>query len=180
MADPVGAVLGAVSLATALSGTLVSVVECFEYLELGRRFGKDFDKSQVRLEALKLQITRWGISSGTLPDPQTRKRRVINVDTDTANVAERLLGSILEDTKELEKKSRRYHDQSESAITTDSTISSSDVMNTVTKSLNSKTSSIFAKRIRGVSLQRKTKWALYEKKHFDRLLVFGEVGSPNY
>lgn len=55
-------------------------------------------------------MTRWGISSDTLPDPQTRERRVINVDADTAEVAGRLLGNILENTKGLEKKSRRSYD----------------------------------------------------------------------
>lgn len=108
MANSAGAVLGAMSLATSLPVTFISIVECFEYVELGRRFGKDFNKCQARLEALKLQITRWGISSGVLSDPQTGKQRAVNFDAHTTETAQRLLDLILADTRELENKSRKY------------------------------------------------------------------------
>jgi hypothetical protein len=68
MAEPVGITLGVVSLITAVSGIFVSIVDCFEYVKLGHRFGKDFEKSQVRLAARRLQISRWGISTGVFPD----------------------------------------------------------------------------------------------------------------
>ncbi|RFU78179.1 small s [Trichoderma arundinaceum] len=115
MSDPIMAAIEAVSLAASISSTFVSVVECFEYVELGRRFGKDFDKSQARSEALKLQIKRWGIATGALPDPNTKQHRIVKVDGDTAKVADRLLNNTLGDTKELEKKSRRYSDPPASA-----------------------------------------------------------------
>ncbi|EHK26936.1 uncharacterized protein TRIVIDRAFT_217543 [Trichoderma virens Gv29-8] len=167
MDNSVGAAFGAVSLTTSLPITLVSIVECFEYVELGRRFGKDFNKSQARLEALKLQITRWGISSGTFPDPQTGKCRRVSIDAHAAETAERLLNSILEDTQELERKSRRYGDPSGNTSAMESMLNE---MDTPTQALKSKTSKIFAKRIQGVSLKKRAKWALFEKKHFDRLL----------
>jgi hypothetical protein len=74
-------------------------------------FGKDFNKCQARLEALKLQITRWGISSGVLPDPETGKQRVVSFDAHTTETAQKLLDFILADTRELENKSRKYCDQ---------------------------------------------------------------------
>lgn len=156
------------SLATSLPVTFISIVECFEYVELGRRFGKDFNKCQARLEALKLQITRWGISSGVLSDPQTGKQRAVDFDAHTTETAQRLLGHILADTRELEIKSRKYCDQAGATSEIDSM--HPDPSDAPTQALKSITSKIFSRRIQGVALQRKTKWALRDKKHFERLL----------
>lgn len=87
MVEPVGTTLGAVSLAAALPGVFVSVVQRFEYVELGRRVDKDFNKSQARLAALKLQITRWGISTGVFPDPQSGLHRAVEVQPEIVVVA---------------------------------------------------------------------------------------------
>ena len=170
MVEPVGATLGAVSLATALSGIFVSMVECFEYVELGRRFGKDFNKSQARLAALKLQITRWGISTGALPDPRTGRYRTVEVDAEVAAAALRLLTSIREDTIEVEKKSQKYGGQPPSTSGVDLAVLGLNDMDAPTAALSSGTNVIFAKRVRGVSRRSKVEWAVYEKKHFDRLL----------
>jgi hypothetical protein len=39
-----------------------------------------------------------------------------------------------------------------------------------TEALNSQTHAIISKRVQGVPWTRKARWAIYEKKHFDRLL----------
>ncbi|KAL5093283.1 hypothetical protein Trisim1_011087 [Trichoderma cf. simile WF8] len=168
MANPAAALFGAMSLATSLPVTFISIVECFEYVELGRRFGKDFNKCQARLEALKLQITRWGISSGVLSDPQTGKQRIVHFDAHAAETAQRLLDLILADTRELENKSRRYCDQP--GVTSRIDSMQPDSIDAPTQALTSITSKIFSRRIQGVTLQKKTKWALRDKKQFDRLL----------
>jgi hypothetical protein len=171
MAEPVGATLGAVSLATALSGIFVSVVECFEYVELGRRFAPDFNKSQARLAALRLEITRWGVSAGVLPDPRTGNHRTVNVDAESATVGLGLFTRIQDDILEVEHKSKKYRDQTRpSASAADLTILGPSDMDTPTMALNSRANAIITKRVHGVSWGRKAKWALYEKKLFDRLL----------
>ncbi|KAL6825609.1 prion-inhibition and propagation domain-containing protein [Trichoderma sp. SZMC 28015] len=168
MANPAVALFEAMSLVTSLPATFISIVECFEYVELGRRFGKDFNKCQVRLEALKLQITRWGISSGVLPDPETGKQRVVSFDAHTTETAQKLLDFILADTRELENKSRKYCDQP--GVTSEIDPMQPDPIDEPTQALKSITSKIFSRRIQGVALPKKTKWALRDKKQFDRLL----------
>ncbi|CEJ55151.1 hypothetical protein PMG11_01426 [Penicillium brasilianum] len=170
MVEPVGATLGAVSLATALSGIFVSVVECFEYVELGRRFGNDFDKSRARLAALKLQITRWGVATGALPDPRTRTHRALNVDSYTASAALHLLIVIRDDTIEVEQKSQKYHAQPPPISRVDLAVLSPNEIDAPTEALNSQMRAIISKRVQGVPWKRRAKWAIYEKKHFDRLL----------
>lgn len=170
MVEPVGATLGVVSLATALPGVFVSLVECFEYVELGRRFDTDFNKSQARLAALKLQITRWGVSTGALPDPRTGQRRIVEVKTDVADEALRLLAVIRDDTIELEKKMWKYGDPLGSARGMDLATVGLNDMDSPTRELSSQVNAITTKRVTGVSLRKRAKWAIYEKKHLDRLL----------
>ncbi|KAL7914154.1 hypothetical protein GGI35DRAFT_490451 [Trichoderma velutinum] len=167
MADPIDKT---VSLAASLSVPFISIVESLECLEVDPRLGKDLNQSQVRLEALKLQLTRWGISNGILPDPQTGRQRVVNVDGHTAETAESLLIHILEVILELEKRSRTYSYPNQSGATNTTHSMRPDGLSESTQALKSKTSGIFAKRIQGVSLQKKTTWTLYEKENLDRLL----------
>ncbi|KAH6999492.1 prion-inhibition and propagation-domain-containing protein [Ilyonectria destructans] len=175
--DPVGLTLGVVSLAASATGTFTSIVQCFEYVELGRRFGKDFTKSQAQLDALKLQVTRWGIAAGILPDPRTGLRQSVVVDSVTERTVENLLSSILEDIGEVEHKSNKYRAQNASAGADLEVFGPSD-MDESTQALSARTKTIWAKRTKAVSWVKRTKWAVYEKKYFDRLLedISGNLG----
>ncbi|KAF5543553.1 hypothetical protein FPHYL_11254 [Fusarium phyllophilum] len=168
-AQATGLVMSGVSLAAAAAGTFTSIVQCFEYVELSRRFGKDFRKSQARFDALKLQLTRWGISAGILVDPFTGTCRYIKVDAEIKELAERLLQSILEDSEEIRRKSKKYRDKHASSPSDLEVFHETD-MDSQTLALTANVQRIYEKRTKGISWVKKTKWAVYEKKLFDRLL----------
>ena len=51
------------SLATgvlALAGLFNNAVECFEFIQLGRNFGGDFQTSLLKLDDVRLRLSRWG------------------------------------------------------------------------------------------------------------------------
>lgn len=56
MAESAGLVVGIVALAGFFSNT----VECFDFVQLGRTFGKDFQTSQLKLDNARLRLSRWG------------------------------------------------------------------------------------------------------------------------
>lgn len=170
MAEPVGTTLSVVSLATALSGTVISVVECIEYAQLSRSFGKDFDKSQVRLCALKLQVTRWGVCAGVLTDPKTGQRRIVEVNQQTASAASKLWSTIEYDLNEVEQRSKSYVQRQLSPSPEDLEVFETREMADWTRALSSQVDTIAADRMGDVSLARKVKWAFYEQKKFSRLL----------
>ena len=58
MADAAGLVVGVV----ALAGLFNTTVECFEFVRLGRTFGKSFQTSQLKLDNARLRLSRWGKS----------------------------------------------------------------------------------------------------------------------
>lgn len=60
MTDAVGLMLSGVSLATMFS----TCMDCFEYVRVGRQFGRDVTRYQLRLDLLRLRFSRWGAASG--------------------------------------------------------------------------------------------------------------------
>jgi hypothetical protein len=155
--DPVGATLGIVSLMTAASGIFTSTVQCFEYIQFGRNFGKDFNKSQVKLDILKLRLTRWGISVGILPG----EVQMHEVATSAADVrqAERLLSVILDDIQDVRRKSKRYHDweSSEQGNTQALVLFEKKDLNDKYAAVAERVEDIFAKRMKTIGAIQKTK-----------------------
>lgn len=56
MAEPAGLVVGVV----ALAGLFNNVVNCFEYIQLGKNYRRDFRTFQLKLEVAKARLSRWG------------------------------------------------------------------------------------------------------------------------
>lgn len=65
MAEVFGIVAGAASLA----GLFTPCVECFEYIHLGRHFGKDYEACQIKLDVVALRLSRWGLTVGLGENP---------------------------------------------------------------------------------------------------------------
>ena len=66
MAEPFGIVAGAIGIASAFT----AYVDCFEYVQFGRHFGRDFETSQLALNCARLRLTRWGESVNIYDDPK--------------------------------------------------------------------------------------------------------------
>lgn len=91
---------------------------------------------------------------------------------DTAAAAAELLARIQDDASEVERRAEKYRNGSSSASDlAPGAPSSDDDEGATARALVSQTDAIVANRLRKVSWTRKTKWALYEKKYFDRLLA---------
>ncbi|KAJ1559261.1 hypothetical protein HK405_011364, partial [Cladochytrium tenue] len=60
MAEAFGIVSGAVGIAAIFS----TCVECFDYVEVGRSFGRDVKTYQLVLVLLQLRLSRWGYAVG--------------------------------------------------------------------------------------------------------------------
>jgi hypothetical protein len=56
--EPFGIISGAIGIASAFT----AYVDCFEYVQFGRHFGRDFQTSQLALNCARLRLTRWGES----------------------------------------------------------------------------------------------------------------------
>jgi hypothetical protein len=56
MGELFGIVAGAVGIAAAFT----ACVDCFNYVQLGRRFGQDYQTDILSLSCARLRLTRWG------------------------------------------------------------------------------------------------------------------------
>ncbi|KAJ4214073.1 hypothetical protein NW759_010599 [Fusarium solani] len=73
MTEIFGAVSGAISIAALFN----DCVDCFEYIQLARHFGKDYSRCQLRLDVAKWRLDRWAplsISITTLDSGPVSRR----------------------------------------------------------------------------------------------------------
>jgi hypothetical protein len=155
----------------ALAGLFNNAVDCFEYIQLGRSFGTNFQTSLLKLDNARLRLSRWGQAvglSGELEDAQSLQEAT--VQKEDIPKAERVLGQILDLFANAEGISAKYK---RSVKPDDASLTILDMhtdMDAVGQSLHDKMRKLCIKRQNGTSLRQKVKWALYEEKHFKRLI----------
>lgn len=93
-------IFGAVTAGMGLAGIFKACADCFEYVQLGRKFSVDFTKSQAKLDIIRLPLARWGeLTDMALKewDPKTKEE-------ETAAGTMRSLLGLFEDITKTTKK----------------------------------------------------------------------------
>lgn len=156
MVEVPGLVIGGVSLA----GLFTACVECFEYIQLGRQLGKDYQTSLLKLDLLRLRLSRWfnAISNSN----------VVAQPEDEMEKAKNILGQIIYLFDETEQRSKRF-DRPSTDTGEGGTIQATDV-DADLEAIHQKMRSLVLKRQKQSTFTQKAKWALYEEKQFKRLI----------
>ncbi|CAG5138832.1 uncharacterized protein ALTATR162_LOCUS448 [Alternaria atra] len=167
MAEAAGLVVGVV----ALAGLFNNTVECFEFVQLGRTFGKDFQTSQLKLDSARLRLSRWGKSlslDSNVPDTVSLQGRVGS----EANVkhAEALLGQIVELFAEAEGVSSRYRGRTEPQDGSLAVYDPQTDLDPAMAKLHEKMRQLAIERQNRSGVRQKARWALYQEKQFRRLI----------
>jgi len=177
-------VFGIVAGAAGLAALFTPCVECFEYIQFGRHFGKDYERCLVKLDVVRLRLTRWGQAVGIYDDPAQARagnhHRIMATDDELQNCAS-ILGQIQEIFEEAESSSisfrtKREKEQKMGEITLCQPDSDLDARH---RSVHLTTQAIAKKRQKGTNFLQKASWALYNKNKFDRLVedLTGFVGA---
>jgi hypothetical protein len=167
MAEAAGLAIGVV----ALAGLFNNTVECFEYIQLGRAFEKDFKTAQLQLDSCELRISRWGSSLGlnriTLPAD-------ISIDVfgsqSDVNHAKRLLTQILELFAEAEGVSAKFKSRVDSGSNELAICDPQSRLDSSLLNLHNQMRTLAIDRQNKAGFKRRAKWALYEEKRFRRLI----------
>ena len=164
MAESAGLAVGVV----ALAGLYNNAVECFEFVQLGRNFGKDFQTSQLKLDSARLRLSRWGKSlslSDDVRDLASLQGRFVP----EANVkhAEALLGQIVELFAESEGVSNKYKSRPDGSLAVYN--AQTDLEPAMAK-LHDQMRQLAVERQVRSGVRQKAKWALYQEKYFRRLI----------
>ncbi|KAL9074931.1 MAG: hypothetical protein Q9157_004201 [Trypethelium eluteriae] len=167
MAEASGLAVGVV----ALAGLFNSTVECFEFVQLGRNFEKDFQTSQLKLDNARLRLSRWGKSLGLNDNIQDTQSlgTYFRADEDIKQ-AESLLGQIIELFADAEGVSNKFKSRKRSDDTSLMTYSPQTDLEPAIADLHFKMRQLSIARQNRSGLREKAKWALYEEKHFRRLI----------
>ena len=170
--EPAGLSVGIVGLASLFN----DAVDCFEYVQIGRNFGKSFQTSVLKLDSARLRLSRWGESVGlssNLGDVQTLQQAQRVGPDRSVQAAEKLLGQILELFNEAEGVPigfRTWHHESGN----EASLAVYDAQNDLdpkAASLHQKMRDLSIRRQNHIGLRQKAKWALYEEKHFKQLIA---------
>ena len=167
MVDAAGLAVSVVALANLFNDAL----DCFEYIQLGRSFGTNFQTSQLRFDNARLRLSRWGHAAGLNGDlKDVESLQATSVATEEIPEAERLLGQILDLFAKAEEASAEFKGKKRAD---DSSLVASDTgtdMDPVGRSLHDKMRNMSIKRQKTAGLKRKAKWALYTGENFRKLI----------
>ncbi|KAI8628106.1 prion-inhibition and propagation-domain-containing protein [Xylariaceae sp. FL1651] len=161
MAEVFGIISGAVGIASVFS----TCVECFDYIQIGRRFGKDFQTELLTLSLLKLRLSRWGEAVHVYEDPQLGRPEATKAEI---AVAKDTLYQILVLFADSEKVSTKYRLTAQPGEDL-SALSGSD-LEAKLGALDNRMRQLAAKRQKHASFAKITRWALYDKEHYARLV----------
>ncbi|KAF2727509.1 hypothetical protein EJ04DRAFT_517213 [Polyplosphaeria fusca] len=166
--------------AVALAGLFNNTVDCFEYVQLGRGFGKSFQTSQLKLDNGRLRLSRWGHSLGlgsSMQDEQSLEQRLGSGED--VKQAGNLLGQIQDlfaDAEGLAEKYKRRTRPDDSSLALCNPQADLDPLYA---NLHDKMRQLSIDRQNRTAVRQKVKWALYEEKSFRRLIedVIGRVND---
>ncbi|KIM95398.1 hypothetical protein OIDMADRAFT_134549 [Oidiodendron maius Zn] len=161
MAEPFGVVAGAIGIASAFT----ACVGCFEYVQFGRRFGRDFQTDQLALSCARLRLTRWGESVDIYNDPRLGKS---NATVTEIQVAKDTLLQILVLFADTEAISKKYKLAAKAGD--DLSVFSTGDMDPTLIALDNKMKGLAMKRQKRSRFLKLTSWALYHKSELTGLL----------
>lgn len=161
MAEPFGIVAGAVGIA----GIFSTCLECFDYIQIGRRFGKDFQTKLLTLNLLKSRLSRWGTTVRIYEDPFLQHPEAAQGDI---ALAKHTLYQILVLLADAEKVSSKF--RATAKPTEDLSVFTNSQMDTEIAALSNRMRQQAARRQQGASLVKLAGWALYSRDLYTSLI----------
>ena len=162
---------GLVAAVVALAGLFDTTVECFEFVQLGRNFGKDFQTSQLKLDSARLRLSRWGKSLKLSEDVQDVASLQGRFGSE-ANVkhADAFLGQIVELFADSEGVSNKHKSRAPSQDDNLAVYNPQTDLEPAMAKLHDQMRQLAVERQIRSGVRQKAKWAFYQEKHFRRLI----------
>ncbi len=103
---------GVIGLAVGIAGLAAlfnNVIDCFEYIYIGKNFGGDFETSLLQLDNAQLKLSRWGDAVGLSGGRITEKTSLPSwIKPEERKSAERTLAKILNLFEDAQKKAAEF------------------------------------------------------------------------
>ncbi|KAJ5436398.1 heterokaryon incompatibility protein s [Penicillium cf. griseofulvum] len=143
-------------------------VQSFEYIQMGSNFGQSFQTSLLKLDVVRLRLTRWGQSVGlaNVDDGDVKQLQMMNLAPEDQEQVQDLLAQILELFAEAEAASKRLRRRNPTMKVLDP----AEELDGVSASLHQKMKDLSKKRQGKSELEQDQVTVLYEEKNFARLI----------
>jgi hypothetical protein len=143
-------------------------VKSFEYIQMGSNFGQSFQTSLLKLDVVRLRLTRWGHSVGlaNVDDGDVKQLRMTNLASEDQEQVQDLLAQILELFAEAGAASKRLRRRNPTLKVLDP----AEELDGVSASLHQKMQDLAKKRQGKSELEEDQVTILYEEKNFARLI----------
>ncbi|KAJ5933227.1 heterokaryon incompatibility protein s [Penicillium verrucosum] len=143
-------------------------VQNFEYIQMGSNFGQSFQTSLLKLDVVRLRLTRWGQSVGlaNVDDGDVKQLQMTNLAREDQEQVQDLLAQILELFAEAETASKRLRRRNPTLKVLDP----AEELDGVSASLHQKMEYVAKKRQGKSELEQDQVTILYEEKNFVRLI----------
>ena len=158
--------------AAGLVGTFTACVDCFDYIRIGRRLGRDYETSVIKLDLIRLRFTRWGEATGlsqideAVASSQIKQR--LGLHDEDVELIRRTLGKIFNLFETSAKESKRFAlKKSNDKDVLAHTASLEDVK---IRDLHDRMRDIAIIRQKRSTLSQKISWALYRKRDVEGLI----------
>ncbi|KAF2968452.1 hypothetical protein GQX73_g5073 [Xylaria multiplex] len=163
-----GQVFGTTASALSVAALFNNCVDCFGYIQLGRHFGRDYERCQLKVDIAKTRLSRWGEAVAINEDPRFATDNPQDVSSQQARA---ILEEIEQLFQTLQKASKRY---TIGAKQEDLEHLRVEDMQPTARRLHNHLSAVVRRRQKRTSLAKKVAWALYDAKNFEKLVKITE------
>lgn len=154
-----------------LADVFIACVDYFEYVQLGRQFGQDYEKCLLKLDVAKVWMFRWGATMGLGLDPYL-KQQIFAFDNEI-RLAQSLLEQILDSFKDAKRLLERFKKHTSMQNSVSNELLVYDVVFDLASNyqcLHLIMRELAEQWQKQTSFRKKVPWAIYDKKSFDRMI----------
>ena len=142
-------------------------VQCFGYVQMGPNFDKSFQTCLLKLDVVRLRLTRWGHSVGLAKVDDVKCLQIKKVAPEDREQVEDLLNQILDLFADAEKASKRFQKRSGKPAATP--LDPAKELDSISALLHKKMQNL-AKERQGTTELEQSEWTMVEEKSFTRLI----------
>ncbi|KAL6228985.1 hypothetical protein BDW75DRAFT_117664 [Aspergillus navahoensis] len=151
---------------TEQSRLLNQAVGFFGSVQIGESFGKSFKMSLLKVDVIKLRLTRWGHSVGLVSLADVKSLEDTKLAEEDIPKVQDLLTEILDLIEDAEKFSARFKKKNPKALTMDP----EKELDEASASLHKQMDELAAKRRGNAGIEVQEALAIYQEKDFSRLI----------
>ena len=157
-------VFGTVASALSVAALFNNCVDCFEYVQIGRRFGQDYERCQLKIDIAKIRLSRWGEAVAINKDARFATARPPEIVTQKVEFVLEQIGLLFQSVQKTSKGYELDAKQEDLLLFYD------EDMRPDYQRPHRRLKAMVLQRQQQTSLMKKVAWALYDAKHFDRLV----------